>query len=682
VATVAIPAASEEAVPRTPEQIERDWFEHVYQGDHVKQLTARAVIMGMLLGMVMACSNVYIGLKAGWSMGVTITSAVLAFTFFQAVSGTIGPLLVRAHKLPLIGGFFRWLWPENHYSILENNCLQSTAGAAGSMTSGGLVNAIPALMMLSAASIPADFATRCLWLIPWVMIICAMGVFLAVPTKRQMINIEGLRFPTGTAAAATLRALHEKGGEAARQARALTLAALLGAVITWFRDAGDLAFMKVQEIAGAPKWAPIQSWFWPEKLPWLKLPRLETVWGTSWIKLGHYKDKALGLNQVTMSLEGSLLFIAAGAIMGFRQAWSLMLGAFVNYVILAPYFLRAGVIEAPSFRKISAWSLWIGVPMMVTSGLLLFFMNWKAVARAFGTLTSFLGQKRDADDPMERIEVPGSWFLGGYVILGLAAIWLGHLLFHIQYWMGLVAVLATFFLVVVSARATGETDITPVGPLSKITQLTFGALAPGNIPTNLMTANITAGATSAAGELLQDLKSGYLLGARPRQQFIAQLFGVFSGALIVVPVYFILIPTTDLLGGEKWPAPAALVWRGVAELLAKGVGALPPSARIGLVIGATIGIIIPLLEMKFPKHKKFIPSATGLGLAFTINGFNSISMFLGACLALWLSKSRPKLHEAYTIPVSSGIIAGESLMGVVLALITAVPKLMEQFAGK
>jgi len=681
VATVSVPAAAAaaDAVPRTPEQIERDWFEKVYQGDHVKQLTARAVIMGMFLGMIMACSNVYIGLKAGWSMGVTITSAVLAFTFFQVISGTIGPWMVKAHKVPVIGPFFRWLWPENHYSILENNCLQSTAGAAGSMTSGGLVNAIPALMMLSAASIPADFSTRCLWLIPWVMIICAMGVFLAVPTKRQMINVEGLRFPTGTAAAATLRALHEKGGEAARQARALTLAALLGAVVTWFRDAGDLTFMKVQEIAGAPAWAPIKSWFWPDRLPWLKLPRLESVWGTAWIKLGNYKDQQLGLNQVTMSLEGSLLFIAAGAIMGFRQAWSLMLGAFINYVILAPHFLRLGVIEAPSFRKISAWSLWIGVPMMVTSGLLLFFMNWKAVVRAFSTLTSFLGAKRDTEDPMERIEVPGSWFITGYVILGLAAIVLGHLLFHIQYWMGLVAVIATFFLVVVSARATGETDITPVGPLSKITQLTFGALAPGNIPTNLMTANITAGATSAAGELLQDLKSGYLLGARPRQQFIAQLFGVFAGALIVVPVFFVLIPNTDMLGGEKWPAPAALVWRGVAELLAKGVNALPPSARVGLVIGATLGIIIPLLEMKFPKQKKFIPSATGLGLAFTINGFNSISMFIGACVALWLSKAKPKLHEQYTIPVSSGLIAGESLMGVVLALWTVW---LSQFSSK
>jgi OPT family oligopeptide transporter len=306
-------------------------------------------------------------------------------------------------------------------------------------------------------------------------------------------------------------------------------------------------------------------------------------------------------------------------------------------------------------------------------------MNWKAVARAFSTLSSFLGRKTGADDPMERIEVPGSWFITGWLLLGTAAIVLGNRLFHIQWWMGLIAVFATFFLVVVSARATGETDITPVGPLSKITQLTFGAIAPGNIPTNLMTANITAGATSAAGELLQDLKSGYLLGAKPRQQFIAQLFGVMAGAFIVVPVYFILIPSTDLLGTEKWPAPAALVWRGVAELLAKGVGALHPTARIGLLIGGTVGIILPLLEMRFPKQRKFIPSATGLGLAFTINGFNTISMFIGACLALWLSKAKPVLHEKYTIPVSSGLIAGESLMGVVLALITALPKLLETF---
>jgi uncharacterized oligopeptide transporter (OPT) family protein len=536
-------------------------------------------------------------------------------------------------------------------------------------------------MMLNAAAIPASFQMRCLWLIPWVAVISGLGVFLAVPAKRQMINIEQLPFPTGTAAATTLRTLHTKGGEAAKQARALGLAGLLGLIVTWLRDAAELRFMQVTPIPGAPDWALVKGWFAPKVAPWFKLPDLESTWGTAWIKLGMYKDKALGLNQVTMSFEGSLLFVAAGAIMGFRQAWSLMLGAVINYVILAPHFLRAGVIEAASFRKISSWSLWIGVPMMVTSGLLLFFMNWKSVLRAFGTIIAFLSRKPASDDPMEKIEVPGSWFVGGFAVLGAASMVLAHQLFHVQYWMGAVALVATFFLVVVAARAVGETDITPVGPLSKITQLTFGALAPGNITTNLMTANISAGATSHAGDLLTDLKSGYLLGANPRQQFIAQFFGVMAGALVVIPVYFILIPSPDVLGTEKWPAPAALVWRGVAELLSKGVGSLPPSARVGLVIGALAGIVIPLLEMRFPAQKKYIPSATGLGLAFTINGFNSISMFIGACLALWLSKRHAKFHGQYTVPVASGIIAGESLMGVFIALVTALPNLLAIFHG-
>ena len=611
--------------PMTPEEKERHWFENVYAGDRMRQLTPRAVIMGMVLGMIMACSNVYVSLKAGWTFGVAITCSILAYVAFSSM-----------HRM----------FPKqfSEYSILENNCMQSTAAAAGSMASGGLSNAIPALMMLNAAMIPVSFAMRCVWLIPWITVISMLGVFLAVPAKRQMINIEQLPFPTGTAAANTLRSLHSKGGEAQVKARTLGLAGLIGLAVAWFRDAS----------------APWLAWY----------PKIPATWGTSWIRIGTYKDAPLMLNQVTMSLEGSVLFIAAGALISFRQAWSMLLGATINYVILAPIMLNAGVIAAPSFRKISAWSLWIGVPMMVTSGLLMFFMNWGTVTRAFSSVTGFLTKQRASEDPMEKIEVPGSWFLTGYAILGIAAIILGNVLFHIHWWMGLIAVLVTFFLVIVAARATGETDVTPIGPLSKITQLTFGAIAPGHIPTNLMTANISAGATGGAGELMTDLKSGYLLGANPRQQFLAQALGVLPGALIAVPVYFILIPNVEMLGTEKWPAPAALVWRGVAELLAKGPGALHPTARLGLAIGATLGIVLTLLETWFPRQKKFIPSPTGLGLAFTFNGFNAISFFIGSCLALFVSKAWPKIHEKYTVAVASGLIAGESLMGVFVAFLT------------
>jgi OPT family oligopeptide transporter len=648
VATETVPALEQ----RSPEEIERDWFENVYQGDTMKQLTPRALIMGMLLGGFMTTSNIYVGLKAGWGLGVAITSCILAFAIFATL-----------HRL-----IPRWFPP---FTILENNAMQSAASAAGYMTGAGLVNAIPALMMLNPAAVPGQWVL--MW---WVLLISWLGVFLAVPAKRQMINIEQLRFPSGIAAATTMRTLHGAGGAAAqRQAASLGFALLFGAVVTWCRDA-EATWMKVTEWAGARGlgWTRIAP---PDTMPrwlatplsWLQFPHVPGNWLPMDWKIGKYRLQ----QDLTLSFEGSFLFVAAGAIMGFRQAWSLMLGTVINYGLLAPMMMAAGVIPesgAGAFRRISTWSLWIGVPMMVTSGLLLFIMQWKSVVRAFSTITAMFRPRGSAvEDPMDRIEVPGSWFVGGMLVLGTAIIWMGHHFFHIHVWMGIIAVLMTFLLVVVASRATGETDITPTGPLSKVTQLTFGALAPGNITTNLMTANITAGSCSHAGDLLTDLKSGYLLGAKPRQQFIAQFFGVLAGSVVVVPVFFLLVPNASVLGTDQWPAPAAQVWRGVAELLAKGVSSLHPTARIGLVIGAVVGLIIPLLEMAFPKQKKFIPSATGLGLAFTITGYYSVSMFIGALAALTLHKAKPKMAEEYVVPVSSGIIAGESLMGVLIALL-------------
>jgi OPT family oligopeptide transporter len=633
--TAAAPATER---PRTPEEIERHWFENVYVGDRMKQLTPRALIMGMLLGAFMSLSNIYVGLKAGWSLGVAITSTILAYSIFALL-----------HRL------LPKQFPE--FSILENNAMASAASAAGYMTGAGLVNAIPALMMLQPEAVPGMWV-----LLVWMILVSWLGVFLAVPAKRQMINVEQLRFPSGIAAATTLRSLHSRGVEAARKARSLYLAAALGAVLTWMREA-NATWLKVTTGWQGFGWVKVDGPAW---LSWIHYPRIPAQWTPGTIVIGKYD-----LKDLTLAFEGSLLFVAAGAIIGMRQAWSLMLGTVINYAVLAPIFLDQGVIAGPGFRRISSWSLWIGVPMMVTSGLLMFFMQWRTVVRAFSTITAlFRRREHVVDDPMDRIEVPGSWFLGGFAALGVAIIAMGHVFFHIQVWMGVIAVLMTFLLVVVAARSVGETDITPTGPLSKVTQLTFGAIAPGNIVTNLMTANITAGSCSHAGDLMTDLKSGYLLGAKPRQQFLAQFFGVLAGGCAVVPVFFLLIPDASVLGTDQWPAPAAQVWRGVAELLAKGVGALHPTARIGLVVGAGLGIVLALLERAFPKQKKWIPSPTGMGLAFTITGWYSISMFVGACAALAFEKANRKAAEDYVVPVSSGLIAGESLMGVTRALLS------------
>jgi uncharacterized oligopeptide transporter (OPT) family protein len=102
------------------------------------------------------------------------------------------------------------------------------------------------------------------------------------------------------------------------------------------------------------------------------------------------------------------------------------------------------------------------------------------------------------------------------------------------------------------------------------------------------------------------------------------------------------------------------------------MGILPVSARWLILAGAVTGVALVLLEKALPRHKKYIPSATGFGLAFTLSFANSLSMFLGAVVALALEKKRPELAERYVIPVTSGIIAGEGLMAVAIKVLEAV----------
>jgi uncharacterized oligopeptide transporter (OPT) family protein len=319
---------------------------------------------------------------------------------------------------------------------------------------------------------------------------------------------------------------------------------------------------------------------------------------------------------------------------------------------------------------------------------------------------------------------------------------LGEVLFDIAWWMSVLAVLITFVLSIVAARATGETDITPITALGKVTQLTYGAIAPSNIATNLMTASITAGASAQSADLLTDLKAGYLLGTNPRRQSVAQFFGVLAGVLVCAPIYAVIVKTpafdpnlpasqvehahgergygnetnspaekvkhahgppavdghgtqnfenqdldtpanssteqaaqTNLLTKE-FPAPSALVWKSVAEILAKGVKELPKGSVIGMIIGGILGILIAIAEEVLPKrYVKWIPSATGLGIAGVIPALNSISMFLGAFLAwIWLNIHR-RSAEDYTVSGASGMIAGESLTGVTINIWQAAPTL-------
>jgi uncharacterized oligopeptide transporter (OPT) family protein len=155
---------------------------------------------------------------------------------------------------------------------------------------------------------------------------------------------------------------------------------------------------------------------------------------------------------------------------------------------------------------------------------------------------------------------------------------------------------------------------------------------------------------------------GWLLGAKPRHQVYAQLFGVIAGAAMIVPLFYLVVPI-DQLGTDKWPAPSAIVWANVSKVFVNGVGALSWSAKIGILVGATFGIGMTLIEKWAPKKlKAFLPSPSAIGLAMVVPFSNSLAMFIGAAIA-WAVAKHGKL-ERFIVPIASGVIAGESILGV------------------
>jgi uncharacterized oligopeptide transporter (OPT) family protein len=609
------------------EDVERQWYEQVYRGhgDSMRQLTWRAVAMGSMLGGVLSLTNLYIGLKAGWGFGVAITACILSYAIWTAL--------------------YRVGLARSPMTILENNCMQSTASSAGYSTGGTLISAFAAYMLLNDA--PMGLGT----MLGWVFLLSVLGVTMAIPMKRQMINVEQLRFPSGIAAAETLRALHAAGGSGLRSARALGWAGLAALVAKFWAEGLGLVSASL---------APLMINTWIAALN-------QRLFGPVW--MGR-----------TVMLSWEPMFIAAGAITGLRVCWSMLLGSVTAWMVFAPILQSRGVIQGSGYAALVQWTLWGGVACMVTSSLLAFALQWRSAVRAFAGLGATLGRGRaGADDPMAAIETPASWFIAGQLFGFFGLAWLGHATFGMPYWQTAVAVLLSFALALVACRVTGETDTTPVGAMGKITQLTFGALSPGNVNVNLMSANVTAATAGSSADLLTDLKSGYLLGAHPRKQFLAQFAGIFVGTLVSVLAFRLLVPSAAVLGSDQFPAPAAQTWRAVAVALSRGIADLGPVKLWSIAIGGLVGVVLTLLPRLLPERRQhLVPSPAGLGLAWTFHWYYGVLFFVGALLGWWVEKRRPQWAAEFTFPVASGWIAGESLMGVVLVMWENGPELLRR----
>lgn len=579
---------------------------------YLSELTPRALVTGLAVGCLVAAANVSVGLKVGMTFGATITAAVLPFAWFRLVRRSLG----------------------RPFDPKENMIATTAGSAAGSMYNvAGVISFVPALRM---AGRELSFTE----LVLWTLATGFLGVLFAVPLRRQMIIVERLRYPSGTAAAETITAMHAAGDDALLKAKALLVAAALSAGLKIL-----LAF---------------------KPLGWSRFEEL------SFDDLG-LAAVGVGVGGVTFAalrigVSLSPMLLGAGILVGRKTGWSLALGAALAWGVAAPAAFALGLVSAPTpaglFGAAQRWLVWPGVAGMVVAGLTGLALQYRTLGRAVTSLRrSAATAADDSPDPMS-----ASTWLALLALAAGATVLLAQVLFAMRWWLGLVAVLLSFLMAVIAVRATAETDLNPVGPMAKVTQLVYGALDPGTMTTNLMAAGITAAGASQAGDLMHDLKAGHLLQVSARRQLAAQAAGVLVGAPVVVGAYTLLANAYPI-PGDVFTAPAVQSWYAVARVLSVGVEALPQGTLPAALLAAGCAAITTLLG-RVPAVAPYLPSPVAASIAFLVPASVALTLALGALTLGVAHRLRPALCDQVAASVAAGLIAGEGVMLVVIALLS------------
>jgi uncharacterized oligopeptide transporter (OPT) family protein len=650
----------------TRAQIDEWWFKNVYRGD-LPQLTVRSAVTGFLLGGVLAATALYIGAKTGVSIGVGLTSVILSFAAFRML-----------HNAGLARDF----------TILENNCTQSIATAAGYMIQP-LIASLASYMLVTGRIIP--------WwqLAVWMAVVAILGVLVAFPMKRRFLNEHQLPFPEGRASGVVLDSLYT--GNAATgmfQARLLGLTALGSGFYQLLVSDGWMRLIQFK-LLRLDRWAGLKE-------PWTFHERIDTYYYNAMARFDLWLPRILGtdLRQLGLRLTLDTAMLGVGGLMGIRVATSCLLGAFVNFAILAPIMIQHGDIAprigpggalVPISRAeiVNQWALWWGVTMMVVGSLVSLLARPEIFTAAFRMLRRPAEGERApegvATDPLRHIELPLAVSFVGVPVFSVLGAAVTHEFFGVPWLLAFISLPLILVLTVICTHSMALTSWTPTGALAKITQFTMGAIDRANPASNLVPAAMTAEVAANAANLLSDIKPGYMLGAKPRQQAIGHVIGIFAGTLACIPLFFLLflppghdgLRTTATIVSEQFAFPAAMQWKGVAELIAKGIGNLPPSAVISMIVAAACAAAIEIAAIA--TRGRLPLSAVSIGLGVVLPPEATLAMWAGALLFWGMGRRHPTpgtrghaLWREGCEPICAGLISGAALMGIGNAIVNVL----------
>lgn len=588
------------------------------------ELTLRAIVLGLALAAVLGAANVYLGLKVGMTVSASIPAAVVAMLILRRVLG---------------GG-----------TVLEANQVQ-TAASAGESLAAGILFTVPALVLIGAWA-QFDF-----WATTFIAVAGGwLGVLFMIPMRRVFIEESPeLPYPEGVACASVLEAGADTAGP--EDGQAVVRGGILGATVKL-----AVAFFGILQssIEGAVTAAGVRPFF------------------------------------IGADLSPALL--AVGYIVRLEVALQIFLGGVLGWLVLLPLAPEMVALLAPESSALvdassagfegsaadRAWALWsngiryVGVGAMAVGGLHALFRVRAGLGRALVELRK--GWSSRADSDVLRVDL-SSGTIAFFTALAIGIV-------GILYWRftgdpgvtvlaTLIMVVASFFFVGVASYIVGlvGNSNSPVSGMTITAVLMTGGLlwlfgytgVQGMVAT-LGVAAIVCCAACTAGDVCNDLKTGSLVGASPRQQQKMQLAGVVVAAFVMAPVLQLLHDAYGI-GSRELAAPQASLFAS----LARGFfgGEYLPWGLVGL--GAGVGIAVLFVDRmiesrgaSFRLH--LMPIAVGLYLPFGL----AVPIVIGGLIE-WAGRRRQAESTTSStqkgILFASGVVAGEALVGVGIAML-------------
>lgn len=577
------------------------------------EFTVVSIVLGAILAIVFGGANAYLGLRVGMTVSASIPAAVISM-------GVIRKILRRD-------------------SILENNMVQ-TIGSAGESVAAGAIFTLPALFMWAKdglCDVPSLVEIGLIALCGGVL-----GVLMMIPLRSALIVKEHgvLAYPEGQACAEVLIAGEEGGAKAS----------------TVFSGLGIAAVYKF--IADGLKIFPSEITY----------------------DIAPYKGSGIGID-VLPALAG------VGYICGVKVSSYLFAGGVLGWFVIMPLMALFGgdLILFPADKTINEliaapggvsnlWSnflRYIGAGAVACGGVLSLIKSLPLIIRTFKDAMGDYGKGRSSSTLRTEQDISMKVVLLGILIVAMV-MWLVPAI-PLNLFTALIVIVFGFFFATVSSRMVGliGSSNNPVSGMAIATLLISTLLlkATGNDGINGMIAAIVIGGiicviAAIAGDTSQDLKTGFLVGSTPRKQQIGELIGVAVSAVAIGAILYLLSNAWGGYGSNDLPAPQAVLMKMIVE------GVMGGNLPWNLVfVGVFIALVVEVLGIPV------LPFAIGLYLPIYL----SVPMMLGGLLRWYLEKRKyasAKEKDATVqsgVLYSSGLIAGEGIVGILLAVLAVIP---------